>query len=656
MRVQAACIRLGGFGGADMEDHSIVFATMKSGICSRCSAGIPAGAFARAAAWVCLGFWCFPFFAGCSSRMPAPRGAAFGPREARPARTGGGDLGLAGGPAVALPAGSPSGSSSPCGAILVAGSGFAGAREAFVSQLQAAVRLGPDFLVCLGDVSVDPSGQWRIEGREVGGLRSPAGLPVYTFAEASPAGAGHRRVVPADGISLFFMRRDALRDSGDETLRWLSTQLRPASPCQHVLLLWDGPPWSGATRRGWEMVEGVLFGLRCNVHVVSAGVDRFSWWRQDNVRYFCVGPSRTGTPSAGSPADGRVNGLVWLSLAWDRLEFRVVMPESLFPPQVFDRQLQLERAALARALSASAIDPVACTTTVRCRNPTSRELGFETVWCFDEISAAPEVDPQVLGFTLKPGQDFVQEFRFRDVKGIPLKFLCPEFHASTAGVDGLGRPVPITVRVRPVVRMRGTILQLGPTARVDGVPDEWPGTGYPLNHHSQVVHGRAGWRGPGDLSGSVRVGTDEHNLYVALEVRGERSRWAEEGHYSTGTIYLDRQTAGQDRLRDTGSTVLAVEGDSAGAVRVRGVAENAVDAASGGIGEAGFVLEARVPYTTFTGGRPAECVWLDAVVSEGDSEGDKVTLCFSGTLDGLRSGRYFAAFTFEDADEADQQP
>jgi hypothetical protein len=416
-------------------------------------------------------------------------------------------------------------------------------------------------------------------------------------------------------------------------------------------MAWDLPPWVEATRAQWEAVEGVLFGLQCRVFVLCGGVDRFSWWRQDNVQTLCMGPPRSASASAGTVADGRVNGLVWLRLQSGDADFRIFEPEALAPPQVFDRQLQQERAALSRAVSASSVAPSEPATTVRCQNPTSRTLDFQTTWRFEDLGSLVEVDPQVLGFTLRPGQDFVQEFRFRQLNGMPLKFLRPAFHVETEALDGLGRRVPVEIVARPIVQMAGDIVALREAIAVDGALNDWPLSGAPLNNRSQVVEGSGTWRGPEDLSGVLHVGFREQVLYCALALTDDDCTPEPAGHLALASIYVDCGPSGLAHGAPRGDTVLAVQGDCLGHVRVSGgsaAAREAVTAAAARTRQPGFVLEAAIPYAVFAGGTPGGVVRIEGVLEQSDSGGERTVMCFSGTLEGLGSGRYFADFSFPD--------
>lgn len=526
------------------------------------------------------------------------------------------------------------------------------------SQLTAALRLAPEFIVFVGDASVSESGEVSCGGRPLPSLPIPDSTRVYTVGTAAASGLPHAKVVLADGTPLIFMRRQGLSDAPDETVSWLSRQVRGADPSGVLLLVWDLPPWADATREAWESVEGVLFGLQCRVYVLSGGVDRFSWWRQDNIQTLCLGPARAVRDLSGTVADGRVNGLVWLRLSGGEADFRVLEPEALSPPQVFDRQLQQERAALSRAVSASSVGPSDLTTTVRCQNPSSRVLEFQTAWRFEDLGSLVEVDPQVLGFTLRPGQDFVQDFRFRQVNGVPLKFLRPAFHVKTEALDGLGRRVPVEIAARPVVRMSGSIVPLGEGIAVDGLLNDWPLSGAPVNNRSQVVRGADSWGGPEDLSGVLHVGFRDRVLYVALLLADDQCLPGAAGHSATASIHVDCGPQGLIQGVTRESTLLTVTGDCSGRAQASGGLGGSaatVSVAAARTAQPGFALEAALPFSAFAGGRPGSVVRVEAVLEQTDSNEGCTVLCFSGTLEGLSTGRYFAEFAFPES-EAERAP
>jgi hypothetical protein len=81
-------------------------------------------------------------------------------------------------------------------------------------------------------------------------------------------------------------------------------------------------------------------------------------------------------------------------------------------------------------------------------------------------------------------------------------------------------PIPPTNTPRPTVRAGGSIIAsyLGTAPDINGYLGEWNLTRYQVTN---VVFGRDRWDNAQDLSGSVMVGWDSHNLYLGVEVIDE---------------------------------------------------------------------------------------------------------------------------------------
>ena len=389
----------------------------------------------------------------------------------------------------------------------------------FAAVWEAAQALAPRHTVILGRAGL--SGEGSLERRE-------QGLPVGLGAEAAPTvffpggpetPGGDRRQAPCERALLLFLSGRAVAADGVGQAQWLQERLGAARAAQPVLLFLDQPLWERYPGH-WPRLQEALESSGLEVHVVAAGTGRFSWWREGRVQFHTLGWAAAAASPGSASADGAFPGLLWISVGLQRTTLRVVEPAGLLSAEVFSRRLQEERQALRDACQAGPVLAGDGITEVRCSNPTDTPLAFEATWHFEGSDG--RVEPQMLGFSLEPGQAFRQRFHLQADRGLPLKFARPRLGLTTVCRDGLGRPVQVRLELAPWVRMGGEVGQLGELFMVDGNLGDWPGGGNPINHASQVVLAAQPWRGPAEFAGSLYVGEQGSRLCFALEVRREK--------------------------------------------------------------------------------------------------------------------------------------
>jgi hypothetical protein len=509
----------------------------------------------------------------------------------------------------------------------------------FAEVREVARALSPQHLIVLSS----PGG--AVDGAVALGLDPGAPAPgpgrawtsVVVFPDPGAPSVQEPVRLPCGNAALLLLAGSGLRRDEAHHLDWLAEQTAGGPQSQPLLLFLDEPVWD-TLPDVWIRLRGVLgAAARDSVHVVAAGTGRFSWWREDRIEYQALGgtgPARQGErPQA--IADGETPGVLWIALGASGPVLRILDPAALLPPAVFSRRLQEERRTLRAACQASPVAAADGVTEVRCQNPTDAPLAFDAEWRFEGVAGRAE--PQMLGFALDPGQSFRQRFRLHAEDGVPLKFALPRLALSAVCKDGLGRPVPVRIELRPAVRMGGQIAALGEPVVVNGDIGDWPCAGHPLNHPSQVVLAREAWQGPGELAGTLYAAEAGGTLYLAFAVRRQ------EGLASGVSVLVDpRGGEGGDYGTSRSPVEISVAPD--GRVTVDGSPGEAVTAAWQPNREGG-VLEVAVAPGVFAEGRIPDPVLVDAILTRFNVSGEPVSaLCFSGDGQGRRSSALYARF------------
>lgn len=502
---------------------------------------------------------------------------------------------------------------------------------AFLGLWEAAQVLCPRHVVVLGEVGFAEGGRLRSHDLSVP-LAVGAGAGEHIAFPGYPAAAAleRLRVDCGHGI-LLFLSAQALRRDLQEQLAWLRTNLVSGADDVARVLFLDCPVWDSDPGL-WAQVRRV-FEAAGGGHVFCGASPRFSWWQEGRLQCQSVRPA--SAPSALPPrvADGEFAGLLWITMEPQTTAWRVIDPLTVQPPQVFARRLQEERRALRASLQASAILAADGITEVRCANPTDGMLTFDAEWHFD--GNAGSVEPQMLGFSLGPGQAFRQRFHLQTDGDLPLKFAAPRLRLRTTCRDGLGQSVPVRLEVLPHVRMGGPLGQLGDAFAADGDLGDWPFGGLPINHTSQVVLQREAWRGTTDFSGTLYMGEQEGRLCAAIAVRHQP------GDEVGCLLLIDLRTTSGGEY-EPGDGPLTVSVSPQGQVAIHGAAVDAVRAAWKPAADGG-VLEVAVAALAIEGGQLPPELLADVVLTRYGLSGDPVTrLCLSGDGQGLQNSCLYA--------------
>jgi len=502
----------------------------------------------------------------------------------------------------------------------------------FQALWDAARVLCPRRIVALGPIGISDAGRLEAQGLSVALQGAADAESAIAFPGYRAAAPPHLRVDCGRWVLLFLSARGLDSDQAGE-LQWLRDNAAKGAGTAGVILFLDRPIWDSSPA-AWAQVRGVLEAA-AGGYVLAGGSERFSWWREGSVQCQAIRPAVAPGAAPRSVADGEFAGLVWITMGRETAGLYVIDPLTVQAPEVFARRFQDERRALRESLQASPVLAGEGVTEVRCSNPTEEPLTFDAEWRFD--GNAGRVEPQMLGFSLGPGQAFRQRFHLQADGALPLKFASPRLFLRTTCRDGLGQSVPVRLDVAPRVRMGGPLGQLGDTFAVDGDLRDWPFGGLPVNHASQVVLQREAWRGATDYSGAVYMGEQGGRLCAAVTLRRQP------GDQVSCLLLVDpRGAGGDDYSAEAGPVTVSVS--PRGQVDIQGVPADIVSAAWKPAADGG-VLEVALAGRAFADGQLPQSILAEVVLTRYGPSGDAVTsLCFSGDDQGLRSSRLYARF------------
>ncbi len=517
-------------------------------------------------------------------------------------------------------------------------------------QLALAASMGPRFIVLLSDVST------TVDGRFMAGQQrfefGPDTIPVPLFLFGSDAEPARIDCAPFGCLRFVTASRligaAAARESGAADLGSLLSFGAESVP--HTVLLLDRPLWTVAAPAVWQRVETELRRAAGDLFVLCAGSARFSWWQAAGITYFETAPACWSQHERVSP-DGLTPGVVWCHFSAAGLKATVLSGAGAVRADHFSREVQRDRDLVRRSVSSSAVLPGESVTRVTCENPTRRKLVYEAAWQFSNEEV--RVDPQILGFSLGPGEEFLQEFRFIHPATASLKLAQPVFQLRvTDAAHSHGPQFPIEMVATPWCTMSGRLAELSEAPVLDGRPGEWSSHGHELAHVAQVVRGKSAWSGPDDLSARLFVGVHDDVLHLAVTVHDDDvGTRRERGTDARVCLFLDRRSQ-EDRaaagyaFRAPGELItIDVLADGAHAVTGVEQQESGIRVTTQ-LKQDGCSVEAAVPLALVPGVAADGCVAVDVAVWDEDaSQLVEKTLFFSGGPINRQNSRHFALFS-----------
>ena len=492
------------------------------------------------------------------------------------------------------------------------------------------------------------------------------------LASSIPRTAALRRISfwpPLDGwpdraekdvpAPLLFVSAEMLKGAPSDprsaaVLNRISSSLNSLLPgCAPVVIL-DRVVWEDTRYPGWPALYSLLRADTVGGTVIAAAGDRYSYWDWGGLR-FITAPLSTGDGDS-VPGLDRLDSrdcCLWVNPRDGAAAATVLNLAGTRPVEFFSRQRQLERKRIRETLHATVASDRYPVTTVRCSNPTASRLEFSTKWEFAEPDVT--VQPQILSFTLEPGEAFRQMFRFVREGRKPLKFAMPTLILTGPVSERTLPNAELTLRLVPECRFSGAFSVLEKAPLIDGNLNEWTGPAYVLGHTSQVQAGERYWTGPADASAQVYAGVCDATLYFAVAATDDTI--LNDSVDGTVTFYLDLRSPHSDAA--VGSEFESGT-DSAAVVTFR---ENGAHSVNRETGRYSVIhartLTNRMRVTEFAVSGPAvtrllqdksRTLLFDIALTDKDGAGGKETLLFfSGTVRNPETSEYYADFRLPDS-------
>ncbi len=315
---------------------------------------------------------------------------------------------------------------------------------------------------------------------------------------------------------------DALDVISDTQFAWLKRELE-STQAKNILIFmhqpyfvsYDDPGkieevWAGRWKRMADLFQGHP------VRAVFAGHQHGyrDFGIRNGVHYvICGGGARFGQ---GGEAEGRFNHYLFVRVRGDQVNWAVMKPGAVLPPDVFTN----DRAAELHALRHEWIvcDEVTVPTgqgvdrdvTVHITNSLAAPFRSSVTWT---VPDGWKVEPVAKDYSVEGHGKVDIQFHVRAESPDKARFPVPSFKTRYANTQ-FGPPVDVTLDL-PLIPVAAA-----PRARLpvhmDGVLDEWNAAGpMALTYLSGF---ETGAYDPSDLSGQCRALWDDQNLYLAFEI------------------------------------------------------------------------------------------------------------------------------------------
>lgn len=503
-------------------------------------------------------------------------------------------------------------------------------------QLDAAARLGASMVLLTPAVSRTSGGGLEVNGQDIGMNADELAHGVVLWSTLSnPPPLLRLAAEDASGILFTLAASDVHGRRGDAQLHLAARQLRSAiaqraTHSRSLVLISDVPLWR-RRRPLWRSFSGALEEAGTQAALIAfADTDSLHWTQSHGLP--CVSVPVT------APADQPDGQLVWLASAAGRTRVSLVDVNAVVDVRRRNLLADERRKALIESCSAGPTHGPNSVTTVVVGNPTEEVLDFEAEWQVERGTL--QVDPDILGFQLGPGETFRQQFQLLSGKG-PLRFLRPRLALrTTLAGPGMDRPQPVEILLEPWCTMTGRIERTDATPVLDGDPAEWAGAPVLLGHVTQLVDPASPWQGTADLSANLYFAYDNGALFVAARVF-DRDR-GEDVPERPGTVLFAFAVPNPDTGEDA---VTSLQIDSVGQVS-GSLPRERIDI-SHRVREDGFQVEGRLPLDVLGGGRDGAPLRLDVLLSNaraGQSGGTVLRLSGQGTQ--VSTPDLFAEFFF----------
>ncbi|MCK5802185.1 MAG: hypothetical protein KAI66_05105 [Lentisphaeria bacterium] len=497
------------------------------------------------------------------------------------------------------------------------------------SVIDTAHALDPDCLILLGAAATS-STELLLEGKGTGLSRTLFTQRTVAFPGGRPEKPRTHAMLEGKNGTCLFVNASVLKNYPPAALSWLRARLTPSRKDGLLVLVTNEPLSAFSRSPGWLSIRQDLQRIPSRVVVVTGGTRHHSSWKDGSIEFFSLAPIGVGNRE-GVPADGAIEAFLWINLGDWGPTLRLVRPEMLSDVDWYNRRDQEGRKELSRSLTCTPAAWTTPTTTVKCQNPTRFPLDFETRW---QTSGAPvQVEPEIVGFTLGPGESFQQEFALRMSDDTPLKFSRPQIVLATTLPDGDGGGIPVVLR-RKIDCLMGGVIQHVTTRQMLGKPGrQWSVPLLSLSHPTQVSEGAGNWSGASDASAEIRLAHDGANLHVAIEVQDDKVARGD-----AVTVFADCSTGISARrllvacVEATGKITCTLGGST---VTLPAKAE---------VTDQGYSVTLLVPGAVFPGGMLPDKVRIDIGLADLDSGGAATKLFFSGNGQDGDTSRLYGVF------------
>ncbi|OPX24145.1 MAG: hypothetical protein B1H04_02680 [Planctomycetales bacterium 4484_123] len=533
-------------------------------------------------------------------------------------------------------------------------------------------RLRPDFVMCVGDLiegyKKDPAiirQQWREIDELTKRLHAPFFYcPGNHDIEYGPTrkmytalhGTGGKTYYSFDYRGCHFVVLDTtaivndLREVADAQWAWLAKDLARARGARHVFIFYHHPLFG---RPAWARIRKLLDPAKTTVF--TGHRHRLSFDTEDGVPYYVLGPTAVKAPPL--PRDkGRFQMFAHVTVSAGRPTVALIPLGQVLPHDFISRAVSKRLRQVAKSMTLSTVTRAAGRAVLELRNDTDAKVIYSLNWSGPAAWFATGL-PQPESLTVGAGGVARRTYRIRPTKpALAPPALEVSYTLNYKGQTGQGKrrlTLPVAAQLA-AVRVTGIT--------IDGKLDDWDKvTPVAAEARWQVRDNPAAWTGPGDCTLKVRLGHDQANLYLAVDVTDEtiftedKQSWFRDGI----EIFWDpRPPANQDGTFAGPCRQLLIPLPAEGAAPE--LSTNPHDAALASAvrmvsrrRKGGYVVELAIPFAAiaedFHPG-PGKSLRLEVLANDRDGPDRKADLScmvLSGDSDASRNTAGYAIVTFK---------
>ncbi len=532
-------------------------------------------------------------------------------------------------------------------------------------------RLKPDFVMCIGDLVEgyrDEEAEVVAEWKEFDELTRKLDAPFFYCPGNHDVAYGvcrkvYRRLHGRDGRPYYsfnyrgchFVVLDstaivnAVRDIADAQWVWLEADLAAARAAKHVFLFLHHPLNSG---QQWQRLRKMLDPSKTTVF--SGHYHTLSYDLEDGVPFFVLGPTATTTPPV-EREEGAFRMFAHVAVSDGRPSVAIIPLGEVLAHDFISRAVPKRVRAVSAGMRLTSVTRAGGQVTLHLSNPTDTKAEYLLSWTGPAEWFAGGL-PKSEALAVGAGKSARKTYRVRSVGAdLAPPVLAVDFQFTYAGQQAKGKrklslPVAQSLRGHRVREIK-----------VDGKLDDWAKT--PASATAarwQVRDNPDAWTGPEDCSFSTRIGYDQKNLYVAVDVT-DQTLWteAEQSWYRDGIeVFWDPRPPAEQDGRLTGpcrQLLIPVPAEGAEPVVNANPTDEALAAAVQVACRArtgGYTFELAIPFPAIAKGfraAPGKTLRMEIMVNDRDGENRGATSCMvlSGDSDASRNTAAYGMVTFE---------